>query len=919
MKMTKSKLRRAGLFSCFPVLVLSGSIASADPLDQSKLIDALSDRGMDELLLHLAETGEFADAAEPVLIQIGQLRSAARDPQLTGRERLEKFNQARQLLRGLIDDPAMDGHPLRPVWRTDLAEMLLVTHLQGFRRAAAGFVEFGVPTDTQQKTFAQDVPIALAMLMQAGQEFRDLEARLDRDTDLREQLETSLASVRIFDEYRDQKTAWFKANAAYYTTLLPDDHPYFASLGSTAAQGKTPAAERTRLLGVAMSTLAPILSGDVGGDSLQARARSLAGRVTLAQGNAAKAEADYLSAAATSNIWNADRLAASIARAKATEQRGQADASAAQLAELANRSTVRESLDGRLLVTDALHLLRLRQAAAASGQTRRALADQAYAVYFELLADPTLGDNAPAVRNLIYDRWASSIPAEDDASAIQEIPAAVRVAVADISRRRGLLALQQGGEPAGRAALQRAIDYGQSVSDRAAVGDQVWADGQYNLAYATYALEPKKLGSLLSAAEIATTVAEQTPAVPVATDAIDLATRLLESLHRSYAAQPGVTPAFERAMGVLYESGDFDTTKPADDRLLYYAFAVFQAKGEYEQAANLYDRQLRTHPNYLEAQAQRVAALMQWYNQTSAGSGRDKIESDLLDAARKVAAQAGPVLSGSPDARQADSAARALANAKLAQAQVLATRGDLDGALESIAGFESDFADRPALVQRGLERRILLLVDADRLDEAQDAAGTMMGRFPDAAAGVINNVLNDMERQIEQLGDDSPRSAKLADAAAAMAKLLADWAQDQGYDARQMLPYRLVVLKSLRIADRSDEALAYLRDTKLEAAFGNNVDVLFEKARALVTKGDPASLRAAVPLLNRIISGLTEPYPDIYWRSWVARLEVNLKLGEGVSDVPRRVRQLQQTHPDLGGEPFKSQLEGLSIEAQRQR
>ncbi|MEO0514116.1 MAG: hypothetical protein AAF086_02325 [Planctomycetota bacterium] len=907
MKKSRPKSRRKGFIFCCLAFLLSGSVAHADTLDQSKLIDALSDRGMDELLVHLAETGDFADAAEPVLVQIGQLRSAARDPKLTGQERLDKFNQARQMLRGLIEDPAMEGHPLRPVWRTDLAEMLLVTHLQGFRRSAASFVEFGVPTQTQQVAFAQDVPIALVMLMQADQEFQDLQSQLDRDVALREQLENSLATVRIFDEYRDQKTAWFKANAAYFLTLLPDDHPYFVSLGSTTAQAKTPDAERRRLRGAAMSKLAPFLSGEVGGDALQARAQSLAGRITLAAGDAAKAESDYLAPAATSNAWNADRLAASIAKANAAAARGQGDAAEAQLVELAKRSAVRERLDDRLLVADALYLLRLQRSSAA----------QAYAVYFELLDDPALGDQAPALRNLIYDRWASSLPAGADAATLSRLPPAVRAAVADISCRRGLIALRNGNEAAGRAALQRTIKLGESLGDRAAVGDEAWASGQYQRAYATYALEPKQLGSLLAAATMATEVAEQTPELAVATQAIDLATRLLEPLHRSYAAQPGVTSAFERAMGVLYDSGHFDTTQPADDRLVYYAYAMFQAKGEYEKAAELYDRQLRTHPNYLEAQAQRVGALTQWFIDTPVGSSRDMIESDLLDAARKVAAQAGLVLRGSPDARQANGAARALANAKLAQAQVLATRGDLDGALQSIASFEADFADRPALVQQGLERRILLLVEADRLDEAQEASGTMMGRFPDAAAAVINNVLNDMERQIEALGDDSPRSAKLADAAAAMAKLLADWAQAQGYDARQMLPYRLVVLKSLRIADRPDEALAYLRDTNLEAQFGNNVEVLFEKARALVTQGDEPSLRAAKPILNRIIGGLTEPYPDLYWRAWIARLEINLKLGEGVADVTRRVRQLQQAHPDLGGEPFKDQLEGLAVEAQR--
>lgn len=900
--------------SAFPLFHVS---ASADQLDQSKLIDALSDRGMDELLLHLAETGEFSDAAEPKLIRVGQLRSASRDPQRSAAERLEAFDESRRVLRELIDDPEMANHPLRPVWRTDLAEMLLVTHLQGFRRSAAGYYEFGVPSRDQRAAFEADIPVALAMLMQADTEFRDLESRLTRDTALRDQLDASLATDRIFEEYRDQKSAWFTADAAYLATLLPDDNPYFASLGAAPSQAGTPAAERDRLRELSLRKLGPFLTGDAGGAAVQARAQSLAGRVMLAQGKADAAEREHLipatSAAATGD-WNSDRRDAFLALARAQEAQGNADEARAQLEELAEKSVVRDRLDDRLLVADALHLLLLRQSEAVPAPQRTAQIEVAYGVYFELLDDPALGDSAPAIRNLVYDRWASSLADEADLSAL---PPAVRMAVADISRRRGMLDLRQGEEEQGKARLQRAIDLGESLGDRAAVGDTVWANAQYNLAYATYAIDPQKLSALLRAADLATAVAEQTPDQTVATDAIDLATRLLESLHRQYASQPGVTPAFERAMKVLYESGNFDTTRPADDRLIYYAYAMFHARGEYEQAAELYDKQLRTHPNYLEAQAQRVAALSQWYAALPSGARREAAEADLLDAAKKVAAAAEPVMKNPPDARQGEAAARALGSARLAQAEVYAGRGNLDRALEEIASFESDFADRPELVRRGLERRLLLLVEAERLDQAQEAAGTMMGRFPDAAAGVINNVLNDMERRIAALGDDSPEAAKLADAAAAMAKLLADWATQQGFEKNQMLPYHLVVLKSLRIADRPDEALAYLRDTGVDGDFTNNVDVLFEKARALVTKGDPASLKAAAPLLNRILGGLTEPYPDIYWRAWIARLQINLLLGERVDEVPRRVRQLQQSHPDLGGEPFKSQLEALAAEAGR--
>lgn len=918
----KFALRNLAIVGAAGVLGLWALPSSADPLDQSKLIDALAERGMDELLLHLAQTGEFDDPATPRLIEVGQRNIALRDPALSSAERLEAFDAARSALRGLIDDPEMAGHPLRPVWRTDLAQMLLVTYLEGLQGLAPSFYEFGVPSRAQRAAFEQSVPAALSMMMQADTEFRDLDNRLSRDTAMRDALENSLAYYRIFDEYRDQKSAWFFANAAYFASLLPDDNPYFMSLGSVPGQAKTAAAERNRLRQLALRRLEPFLRSEVGNKALLPRVQSLAGRIEISRGNAVRAEQDYLAAATQSADWNADRLGASIARAQAAAAQGQADAAAAELADLATKSAVRQRLDFALVVTDARHKLAVRQANTLPEAQRDAALREAYGVYFELMDDPSLGERGPAVKNLVFDRWAASLDADATAQDLAALPPTVRMAVADISRRRGMLLQRQGKKIDGEAQLQRAVLAGRSLTDRTAVGDAVWANGLYNLAYAQYALAPGKLSSLLEVVDLATRVADETPGQPVATPAIDLATRIAEALHRQYAAQPGVDAAYRKATAVLYESGDYATTKPADDRLVYYAYAVFQAEGDYEKAAALYAQQLRTHPNYLEAQAQRLVSLTAWFKNTPDGTSRnarDAIASELLDAAKQIEPIATAARRQPANDYQASSAARALANAQLGRAEVLAERGDLNGALGTIDGFAQDFADRPTLVQRGLERRILLLVEADELGRAQETAGLMMGRFPDAAAGVINNVLSDMERQIETLGDDAPASARLADAAAAMAKLLADWAQEQGFDGEQMLPYRLVVLRSLRIAKRGDEALAYLRDTGLDQDFANNVDVLYEKALALVTKGDPDSLRAATPLLNRILGGLQEPYPDIYWQAWIARLGVNIKLGEKVDDVPRRIAQLRQRFPGLGGPEFAAKLRTLESEAIRAR
>lgn len=905
-------MRRGAALALTLAAGVVGTAAHAQPvdLDQSKLIKELAERNMSSLLLHLADTGSFEDAAEPRLITIGQHRIAFQDASRTVEERLEALAAARAEYRELIDSPEFANHPQRPVWRTDLAELLLVTYLEGFKQMANGFYELGVPSADQAAAFEDAVPDALEQVLRADAEFLDLDNRLSRDAAAREKLERSLAYYTIFDDYRNQKTAYFGAYAALYGTLLPDDHPYFQNLGAIPGQRNTPAEERKRLLYTAVQRLEPFVNGDVGNAALQARAKSIAGRATLGLGDAAAAESEYLNPATQATSWSLDILAAWISKAKAQEKLGRATAGRSILVELGDKTAVKENLGFRLMVADALHLMLLRMADAAPADRQEAERARAYQIYFDLIDDPSLGPQAQAVRNLVFDRWATSIGPDQD---LAELPPAVRMAICEISRLRGLQALQRKDEEEAKQLMQRAIEAGQTLTDRAKVGDAVWATGTYNLAFAKYATD-RTLNSLVQVIEMCTDVAEQTPDQPVATEAIGLASQLAETLHSQYAAQPGVEPAFKHAMDVLYNSGNYDTTQPADDRLVYYAYATFQSAGEYAKAAEAYNRLVRNHPRYVEAQGLRIYCLTQVFSAADAGE-KEQAKQDLLAAVADVQDQAQQALDRASTPEEGASAARALANGRLAQAEVAASEGDLDKSLRILDSFDGDFGQWPDLIRRGLERRIVLLVEAGQLQRAQEEAGTMMGRFPDAAAGVIDNVIDSLETKIDALGEGSAEAAKLADTGAAMAKLLADWAQGQGFDPNQMLPYHLVVLNSLRVANRPDEALAYLADTGLEKNFGNNVDVLFEKAQALIGKGDDTSVKAASPILNKIIGGLQEPYPDVYWKAWVARLKINLLLNERVDEVSRRVRQLEGRFPNLGGEPYASQLRAMAAEA----
>ena len=913
-----------------PSLALLASLAANSPaqqvtLDQSKLIDGLAERNLRELLLHLADTGDFDDPTEPRLIEIGQYRIDYQNTDKPVDQRIEAFNQAREALQNLIDNPQFADHPQRPVWRTDLTEMLLVTYLEGFMRAANGFYEFGVPTAEQAAAYDDAAAEALRQMLRADAEFADLDTRLAQNPAERQRLEQSQAYYRIFDDYRDRKSAFFGGEAMHYGALLPDSHPYFQNLGDIPGQRQNPAEERRRLRAFAVQKLEPVAAGEIQGKGLSTRARSVAGRATLYAGDPQDAKLRFLDEAVKSTDWSLDLLGAHIAEALVAQAQKRTAEAEATLDQLANDSTVRRNLLFRLLVTDALHKLLLEQAASVSGAGRDAAMSEAYQVYFAMLDDPSLADQAEGLRNLVFDRWASSVqPGED----VSKLPPAVRMAIADISRRKGLVALQGGDQAEAEAMLQRSLDAGRTLSDPAAVGEAVWANGQYNAAFSLYVLNQQSLPKVLEATEMAIEVAEKAPTQPAATDAIGFAAAVLEPWHREPQARQAVQPLFDRAMAVLY-GGSFDATKPADDRLVYYAFTTYQAAGDYRRAADLYARQLPSHPNYLEAKALQLFSLTQLLAQSS-GSDADALRDELRRVADEAEADARRAQSSGSDPAQQASAERALANARLARAEVAASTGDVAGALDALDGFEQQFANNPELVRSGLQRRILLLVDAERLDEAKEAGSQMMQRFPDAAAGVINSVLNNLESQIDTLNATAEdpgvaesakqtargEASRLADTAAAMARLLVDWAGQQDFDAEAMLPYHLVYLKSLRVAEQPAEALTYLRENNLAEQWGNNADVLYEQALALIATGDAANRRAASGLLNKVISNLAEPYPPLYWEAWAARLNLNLLLGENIDEVVRRVSQLQNRFPDLGGEPYKSRLLDLQARAQ---
>lgn len=922
--------------------------AQADRLDPHILIDALADEGMSELLLHLIETEPPDDPVVARQIEIAQQRIRYRDTNLDLQTRHAALREALAATRRLIDE--YNDHHQRPIWQTDLAEMRLTDELQVLHEHADLFYEFGVPTPEQRDAYASAAVEALEATGDAARRLFELRGDIGRDEALSRELHQSGMFTRLFEEYEAQRTPFFYAHAAYATACLGDDHDYFANLGTQSNprildQRSTPAEERERLLDEAIEALEPLVRDADENPGAAALAMALSGRALVRQARYDEG-IEMLQRAAEEAEGGRTALLAQLGHARALHKQADHDGALAMIGEIADRALVREQPLFQLLVTDAEHRVLMAVAEQRTGGARDAAIAAAYQPYMTLLDDPSIEQHGQALRHYVYRRWERTIT--DDADLARR-PPVVRLGIAQMARLEGQRRIQQarqaGQEPPAEALeqLRRAVRLGEGLRGDGVDGT-VQASAMFNEAVARFWIAPNQIGNRLAAAQVFVDLAAAFPDYTRAEDAIANAVTVLRQLHQMDGAPAEVERAYIRAAEVLFDR--FAGTAAAADERLYYAFSILQRDGDYAGAAEMYAALPSHHADYFEARRERLHALRQLYRQAQAGGddeARETARQRVVEAAEQLGEEAEAALAAG---ERIERAQRAAAGARLVLADMIAAGGGTERALALLVDFEQDFPDEPDLVAEALEQRILMLVDAGQqaqqrareaaagsdqrehteraerfMARAVDEARRMSEQFPDDAAAVIDQVLTQLETRIEQMRTEAADAVQrvaqqlragadqLATVAAELADTLVQWAQGQGYEADEMLPFRLIQAKSLRLAGDAERAVSVLEP--MMERFGDDAGVIGEYADALFARGDDESLMRAARYYDRLITGLQPPYPDLWWNAWARRLQINEQLGRGTETIAMRVRQLRLTDPDLGGPPYRAALEQL--------
>lgn len=889
------------------------------------LIDVLTREGMSELLLHLVNTDPPDDPVIAKKIQIAQHKILyGRAGQMQG-QRLESFDRTLAGLRELIKQ--YPDHEQRPMWQADLSELLLFDYLQVLKQNAAEFVEFAVPTENQVSAFENAVVEAYEQLADADYRFSQLQTQLPRQADhIAKRINTGLWN-RMINQYYAVRTQFFLAHAAHYVALLDDEHHYYQNLGHNPLvrnQHRGAVAERQRLNELTVQRLEKFVTDTRDPNGIRYASLCLTGRaqVFLGHYDVAFDNLDKVIAAGQADL---NTLVAKLAWAKAMNLVGQRSDAVGFLEKLADDSSLVQTLLTRLLVVDLEHLI-LKASTAGTGDPDNS---HAYSVYESLLSRPSLATQAEPLRFYIYRRWADSIPIDVDLS---QLPAVVVLGIGQTARADAQDLVNQASQAAARnendeaqvlmaqarPSVDRATRSLRSLLGRRDLPGNLQAAVLYNLGLAVYLDDSSNVDNTIEAARLWIDLAESMPNQADAENAIGLAVAQLKRCYQDPRTRHVVAEDYQRAVQVLFT--EFGTSTTADQERYEYAIDVLLPQGQQEEAIRMLLRVPFGHAFYFEARRQILSLQVKNLRGVPATERIASVQQIRSDIAQLIE-EAGRAMATADGSLQQHNAA---SHYRLLLADLALAIQSPTEALVIIDEVMADTGENRDLLARAWSKRIFALASDNQYEQCADQAKKMMGQFPDVAAQVINDNLIALNQKVDDLNGAAvvemvadrkrllrQQSVTMARTASHLADLLLQWAKRQALSEQEMLPYQLISAKSLRLAGRGADALRIL--DPLLGIFPNDAQLAHEAGETLFDLHEVEHLAASGQHFKRIIMSFDQPpYPHLWWNAWMRWFQICEAMGQYTQDIPLRVRKLRLSDQNLGGDPYRSEMQRLA-------
>jgi len=519
--------------------------------------------------------------------------------------------------------------------------------------------------------------------------------------------------------------------------------------------------------------------------------------------------------------------------------------------------------------------------------------------------------------------------------------------------------------------LKRAVTLTENLLSREALDDSARATAIFEQASAYYYLAFDNPEGQMQAVTRWIDLADNYPDQVVAENAAAYAADVLTQPAMQNVEGRG--DKYQQLMKTLLEK--YPTSSATDNNRLRYSTEFLMPAEQYDTAYDVLAAVPLGHPDYQLARREMLSCLEQLYRQAETDEARAEALQRWREATEEALLVAERQSRQNPNDQTIilweTECLMSLSEIASIQGRLDEAITRLDAVLEMVAG--SDDPAMQDVQRDALGKQIMAFAAVERYDEAVELARQMMEQYSDDAAFIIGNVVDDLAAEINQLTNAIPnelvasrkqemieRRKALAETGSKLAQLLKDWVTLQTFEPTEeelaqfradfgeefdiapsddpeveaerrqramelfdewmKLPTFIVFAKQLRLAGKPTQALNFLR--RYYDKFGNDPDLLLEwgEAKFAIGRENPANeegrvmlIEAAEEAFNALIVGfMNEPQkPDFYWQSWVRRLQINDLLDTNTQDIPLRIRALRASQPDLGGEPYKSQLEEL--------
>lgn len=804
------------------------------------------------------------------------------------------------LNRRLLDAPDYDNDWRRPLWLTDLAQKLLLGALHD-RDMAGTFFTLGVASPGQREAVDLVAAEALDLLIEAEDEYFRLKTALGRRADFNDRYVNTGRWQQVRD-YVDRNIPYYRAWAALYLGLQPNDGPHF--------KGKSATAERKRLLATAAEEVDAVLAGAAEAqlnDEAVARLRLVAALIATQRDKPADAQAHADAALGLKKTTDFTRLSLNLARAQALHQAQQDAEAGRRLDDLMNDPFVAGHPLHMVLVADQRFAIRMDATKSMKNKNaRQKKIAESFTVYDDLLRHPKMKPWADAVGPFIASRYGAQIPAGFDPGAL---PPVVRLAQVKEAFGKAERARLGGLGGRGKSDYTAAAKLAGDLLKGKNIGRDNRAEAQF-----IYGLSLLRSGQAGLAANALIDMADQFPERIEGEQAVRIA--LLSVTGPLFAKSPDnptVQQLHERAMGVLFKK--YPGINLAKTSRYDYA-AFLRQCGRFDEAVEAYGQIKRDHPAYVESLYEKAACLGALWD-TARNTEKANATVKAVDAFVVAAEKALPKRAG----KDADRLKRHAVSALLLKSTVLIEGLDDPGAASKVIDrIERRYANLTKFKPRIGALRIRVYQKLGEYAKADRTLTDVMKADPQRGGPLALGVLQSLNGEIRDLAKQPGAAAKLNERVE-IAVRLADtvvlpWANKQPrFKASEKLAFALMPAEALRLAGRHAEAVK--RFEKLTRTYGDvaakNLDVVTGTAECLYELKRHDEARKHYTTLIRYAQS-NDKYDATFWLAqarWYQMWDASLAGKKDARFYRALVRLVERYKASPPPEPYRTTIRQL--------